>query len=233
MMIKKLLKFLLCLILSCLLILTTLGYLQYKNAIIEISIDDKIAEIKADEHYTQLDDVSEYLKDATIAIEDRRFYEHHGVDFIAWLRIIKDLILTQQINSGGSTITQQLAKNMYFGYEPSLIRKFSELFVVYDLESKYDKDTILELYINIINYGDNNFGIYDAAINYYNTDPANLDLNQASILEGIPQSPVYLQLSNQSINTIYKQKAVLSAMVKEKMITQAEMDEILKDKLIK
>lgn len=229
---KKLFKFLCCLVFAVLLILTTLGYLQYKNAINEISIDDKIAEIQANEHYVMLQDVSDYLKNATIAIEDRRFYEHHGVDFIAWLRIIKDLIFTQQINSGGSTITQQLAKNMYFGYEPSLIRKFSELFVAHDLESKYDKDTILELYINIINYGDNNFGIYDAAINYYNTLPIDLDLNQASILAGIPQSPAYLQLSNQSINTIYKQRAVLAAMVKEEMITQAEMDELLKDKLI-
>lgn len=231
-MVKRTLKFLSCLLLAFLLILTTLGYIQYKYAINEISIDDKIAVIQADEHYVELEDVSQYLKDATVAIEDRRFYEHHGVDFIAWLRIIKDLIFTQQINSGGSTITQQLAKNLYFGYEPSLIRKFSELFAAHDLENKYDKDTILELYINIINYGDNNFGIYDAAMNSYHIAPADLDLNQASILAGIPQSPAYLQLSNQSINTIYKQKAVLAAMVKEEMITQAEMDEILKDKLI-
>lgn len=226
---KKLFKFLLCLIFSFILLLTTLGYIQYKSAIDAISIEDKIAIIQSDEHYVKLEDVSDYLTNATVAIEDRRFYEHHGVDFVAWLRIIKDLIFTQQINSGGSTITQQLAKNMYFGYDPSLIRKFSELFVVHDLESNYDKDTILELYINIINYGDNNFGIYDAAYNYYDTAPSDLNLNQASILAGIPQSPAYLQLSNQSMNTIYKQKAVLRAMVKEEMITQAEMDEIVKD----
>lgn len=229
-MIKKVIRFILCLILTVVLIFTTLGYFQYKTAIHSISIEDKVAQIQADENYILLNQVSDYLKDATVAIEDRRFYEHHGVDFIAWLRIAKDLVFTQQINSGGSTITQQLAKNMYFGYEPSLIRKFSELFVVRDLESRYDKDTILELYINIINYGDNNFGIHDAAYNYYGVSPADLDLDQASILAGIPQSPAYLQLSNLSMKTIYKQKAVLSAMVKEGMITQAEMDAVMRNK---
>lgn len=229
-MIKKLIRFILCLILAVVLIFTTLGYFQYKTAIQSISIEDKVAQIQADENYVSLKQVSDYLKDATVAIEDRRFYEHHGVDFIAWLRIAEDLIFTQQINSGGSTITQQLAKNMYFGYEPSLIRKFSELFVVHDLESRYDKDTILELYINIINYGDNNFGIYDAAYNYYGVSPAELDLDQASTLAGIPQSPAYLQLSNLTMKTIYKQKAVLSAMVKEGMITQAEMDAVMRNK---
>ena len=111
-MIKKLIRFILCLILAVVLIFTTLGYFQYKTAIQSISIEDKVAQIQADENYVSLKQVSDYLKDATVAIEDRRFYEHHGVDFIAWLRIAKDLIFTQQINSGGSTITQQLAKNM-------------------------------------------------------------------------------------------------------------------------
>lgn len=229
-MIKKCLKFLICLITAIVLVLTTLGYIQYKTAINAISIEDKIAQIQNAEHYVPLNQVSEYLKQATIAIEDRRFYEHQGVDLVAWLRIIKDLIFTQQINSGGSTITQQLAKNMYFGYEPSLIRKFSELFVVHDLEKRLDKDTILELYINIINYGDHNFGIYDASMNSFGVTPAELDLNQATLLAGIPQSPVYLQLSNQSMNTIYKQRAVLQAMVKEGMISSMEMDQVLANK---
>ena len=226
-MIKKIIRFILCLFAAVLVTLTTLGYLQYKNAVQAVSIEEKVAMIQAADDYVTLDEVSIYLKEATVAIEDRRFYDHHGVDFVAWLRIFKDLIFTQSITGGGSTISQQLAKNMYFGYEPSLIRKFSELFVVHELEKNYDKDTLLELYINIINYGDNYIGINQASQGYYGIAPKDLNLDQASTLAGIPQSPAYLQLSNQSMKTIVRQQAVLEAMVREGMINETMLEEIM------
>ena len=227
-MIKKLIRFILCLILAVVLIFTTLGYFQYKTAIQSISIEDKVAQIQADENYVSLKQVSDYLKDATVAIEDRRFYEHHGVDFIAWLRIAKDLIFTQQINSGGSTITQQLAKNMYYTYQPSYLRKVSEIFTAYDLEKELSKKEILELYVNVINYGDNHIGIREDSEGYFHKKPKDLTLDEATLLAGLPQSPANYQLSNHEDVARRRQIQVLNAMVRESMINEDEKMAVIK-----
>lgn len=221
-MIKKCIKFIFTFVLAVLLLLTGLGYLQYTQVTMEMSVDSKIEEIKNQHDFVELPQISPFLQKATIAIEDKRFYAHGGLDPIALLRVARDSFNARMIVGGGSTITQQLAKNMYFDYEPSLIRKFAELFVVFELERKYDKDTILACYLNIINYGDNYFGISQAANGYYGIDPMQLSLEQSSLLAGIPQSPSNLQLSNHSEYTIRKQKAVLDAMLRESMISETE-----------
>ena len=117
------------------------GHELYKQALEKISISDKVAEIKSDENYTKLEDMSEFYKDAVIAVEDRRFYEHGAIDPIALARAIYSNIKAKELREGGSTITQQLAKNIYFTQEKSALRKIAEIFMAYDLEKNLNKET--------------------------------------------------------------------------------------------
>ena len=131
------------------------------------------------------------------------------------------------IVGGGSTITQQLAKNLYFDYQPSYLRKVSEIFVAYDLEKKLRKKEILELYVNVINYGDNHIGIYEAAHGYFHKEPSELTIDEATLLAGLPQSPSNYQLSNHYKEARLRQKQVLEAMVDTDVLTSHEMQQLL------
>ena len=119
-----------------------------------MSIDQKAEEIKASPSYTPLKELPDIYLNAVVAVEDKRFYKHPGIDAIAIGRAIKNNIHARQLIEGGSTITQQLAKNMYFTQERSLIRKVAEGFMAIALERKFSKDEILELYVNSIYFGD-------------------------------------------------------------------------------
>lgn len=139
------------------------GYMLYKKSMTETSLEDRIANIKESENFTQLSDVPNYYKNAVVSIEDHRFYSHHGVDVIATSRAFINNIVTMELQGGGSSITQQVAKNLCFTQEKTLTRKFAELFVVYHLERDYEKDDILELYINNMYFGNGYYNIYDAS----------------------------------------------------------------------
>ena len=223
---KKLLKVLLSMIIVVLLTITTLGYIEYRSALAEISLEDKITQIQSKEDYVQIEDVSDYLLKATVTTEDQRFYEHNGIDWIAYGRIGLMLIKTGELTGGGSTITQQLAKNLYFGFEPSLIRKVAEIFMMMDIEKNYDKDEILEIYINIINYGDNYMGIYQASKGYFYKHPADLNFNEATLVAGIPQSPSNYQLSNNSEKAYKRQEWVIQTLIDTNTFTQEEVDRL-------
>lgn len=207
---KKLIKAFALTIMACFMVLLVLGFIEYRSVIREMPIQDKVASIIQKDDYVPIDEISDYLKVATISTEDKRFYKHQGVDLIAYGRILYVFITSGQISGGGSTITQQLAKNMYFSFQPSIIRKVAEFFVTKDLERLYDKDTLLELYLNIINYGDNNIGIASASMNYFHVEPADLSFDQATLLAGIPQSPANYQLSNHEDQARLRQQAVLA-----------------------
>lgn len=207
---KKLIKAFALTIMACFMVLLVLGFIEYRSVIREMPIQDKVASIMQKDDYVPIDEISDYLKVATISTEDKRFYKHQGVDLIAYGRILYVFITSGQISGGGSTITQQLAKNMYFSFQPSIIRKVAEFFVTKDLERLYDKDTLLALYLNIINYGDNNIGIASASMNYFHVEPADLSFDQATLLAGIPQSPANYQLSNHEDQARLRQQAVLA-----------------------
>ena len=118
-----------------------------KEACKQLDIHDDLelsvifVDIKSDENYTKLEDMSEFYKDAVIAVEDRRFYEHGAIDPIALARAIYSNIKAKELREGGSTITQQLAKNIYFTQEKSALRKIAEIFMAYDLEKNLNKET--------------------------------------------------------------------------------------------
>ena len=150
--------------------------------------DNTKAEIKEGTNWISIKDMSPYIIDATIAIEDKNFYNHQGFDY---LRIIKALFINAKNRKnlqGASTITQQYAKNLFLNFDKTWSRKIEEAFLTMRLEAHYSKDEILEGYLNTINYG-GIFGIENASNYYFNKSSKDLTLAEASILAGIPKSP--------------------------------------------
>ncbi len=171
-------------IVLCILAMPTIrrGYDMYEKAISECSLQDKISDIRSRSDYLTLDKIPQEYQNTLLHSEDRRFYYHAGVDPIALVRAAYNDIKAGAFVQGGSTIDQQLAKNLYFDFGKTMDRKAAELFVVHDLESNYTKKEILELYINIAYYGNGNYGLQAASNYYYNTDPENLNQKEMDAL---------------------------------------------------
>ena len=220
--IKKIFTFVLIIILMFIIIIGYKGYEMYKQAITELPIDEKIKEIKNKNNYTKLEDTTKTFKDAILAVEDHRFYNHKGIDLISTTKAFFTNLKKKEIVTGGSSITQQLAKNMYFTQEKQFERKFAEIFVVSYLEDNLTKDEIFELYINIIYYGNGYYGIGDASKGYFNKEPKDLTDYEATILAGLPNAPSAYSLNSHKELAEKRQKQVIDAMLKYKYITNSE-----------
>ena len=170
-------------------IILGLGYLKYKEAVDAKSIDAIVAEIQEDESYTKLEDLPKDYINAVVAIEDHRFYNHSGIDILSIIRATYVNLSRLSFDYGASTITQQVGRIMYFTQEKSPIRKVAEIFVAFDLEKNYSKDEILELYVNIIYFGNGYYGIKDASEGYFDKSPDELNFEEATYLAGIPNAP--------------------------------------------
>lgn len=203
------------------------GYKMYKDAINEISLQDKVNEIRNDENYVQIADISKQYQDAVIAVEDHRFREHNGIDIIALGRAVINNIKEFSLVEGGSTITQQLAKNMYFSQKKEFTRKVAEVFMAFDLEKNYNKDEILELYLNTIYFGDGYYGIRSASLGYFDKEPKDLTLYESTILAGIPNAPSVYSLSANPDLAKKRQEKVINSMLENNMITAEEANEVL------
>lgn len=224
--IKKLLLLILLVVIAIVSIYFGAAYAYYKDITANQNIDARVAEIQGKENYVDASQISDDLLKATVAIEDRRFYKHGGVDFIGVGRAIISQFSSRYAKSGGSTITQQTAKNMYGMFEFNLLNKGCQMIMAWELESKYSKEEILALYVNIINYGDKHFGIYEASMGYFGIEPLYLNIAQSTLLAGIPQSPSYYQLSTGFNEAKQRQYSVLQAMVKQGDIANENVDEI-------
>lgn len=177
--------------------------------------------------YVPISQISRYLQLATVATEDRNFYTHGGFDPIAIARAVFYALQEREIVSGASTITQQVARNILLGPEAALdisvSRKIKEIILAAELTRRYNKDEILEIYLNNNNYGNLAYGIDAAARTYFETNAANLTMAQASLLAGIPQSPaVYDPYRGGHDATLKRHKVVLSLMVEDGYITTDE-----------
>ena len=203
------------------------GYQMYKKVTEDVSIEEKVKEIQSKPSYVKIDDVSKEYLDAVVSIEDKRFRSHFGIDLYSIGRAFINNVENKKILGGGSTITQQLAKNMYFTQKKKLARKVAEVFVTLQLEEMYSKDEILELYINIIYFGDGYYGIKDASNGYLNKEPNELDLNEATLLAGIPNAPSVYQLSNNSKYTYQRQIIVIQSMVENNCLSKEEAQELI------
>lgn len=203
------------------------GYKLYKSAIDEISLSDKIAEIKSIDTYVYIKDVPYYYIDAVIAVEDHRFRDHGAIDLVSIGRAIVSNIRAKELNEGGSTITQQVAKNLYFISEDDVIsRKIAEIFVAMDLEKNYSKDDILEFYINTIYFGEGYYGIREASNGYYKKEPLDLSLYEATILAGVPNAPsVYAPTINPDLAKS-RQGKVIRSMVEYGYLSEEEANDL-------
>lgn len=207
-----------------------LGYTMYVSVTREKSIEKRIEEVKAQENYTKLEEVPEIFKGAVIAVEDSRFFKHGGVDFISLVRAVVANVKNKEFTQGGSTITQQFAKNLLFSHEQSMSRKVAELFATHYIEENYSKDEILELYLNVIYYGDGYYNIYDASQGYFDVRPKDMSEYQATMLAGIPNAPsVYAPTKNLELAQ-RRQDKVLERMVETGVLTEDEKNQILKER---
>ncbi len=204
------------------------GKKLYDEKTSEISLSNKVAEIKSSDSFVSLNSLPVYYKNAVIAVEDHRFYKHGAIDPIAIARAIYSNIKSQKFREGGSTITQQTAKNLYFISEDDVVsRKVAEILLGMDLEKNYLKDDILELYINTIYFGDGYYGIKQACNGYLNKEPQDMTISDATMLAGIPNAPsIYAPTQNPDL-TISRQQKVISSMVKYNYLTQDEADGIV------
>ncbi len=203
-----------------------IGFIRYETLISEKPLDEVIAEIRSDPNYISLDDVNDDFINALLAVEDPTFYEHGGIVLSNIIEAVATNLREQDFVMGGSTITQQLSKNIYLDSKKTFQRKIAELFFVHDLESTYSKDEILEFYINVIYFGDGYYGINEAANGYFHKAPKNLTIAQATLLAGLPQAPAIYQLSDGMIFAKKRQQVVLEAMKEQKLITEQQLYEI-------
>ncbi len=202
------------------------GYDMYAKAISDISIEDRVNAIREEEDFVTIDKLPKEYIDAVVAVEDHRFFTHNGIDPISLIRAIYTNISTLSLREGGSTITQQLAKNLCFTQEKKLTRKIAEIFATFDLEKKYEKDEIFELYVNISYFGDGYYGIGEAARGYLNKEPKDMTLEECTLLAGLPNAPSVYELSNNSILTIQRQVQVIDAMVKYDKLDVKEAEKL-------
>lgn len=224
---KKLLIFILIVSVIAIILLLFIGYNHYSNAIREESLELRVKEITQMENFVAFEDLSKDYVNAVVAVEDHRYYEHGAIDPIAIARALWINLKNFELQEGGSTITQQLAKNIVFSQEETVERKMGELFAAYDLEENYSKDEILALYVNSSYFGDGYYGIYSASMGYYNKEPKDLTLDEASMLAGIPNAPsVYSPNINPDL-ALKRQEHVLNKMVEYGYITEEQANTIL------
>ncbi len=222
----RLIVFLLILLLGLAGFLGVRGYSGYKEITSQTPVETVVEQVQSSPTFVPYEDLPSDLIRATVSIEDRRFYEHGGIDYIGLARGTLSQVIPQLAQSGGSTITQQVAKNLYGMFEQTLDRKLVEMFIAKELESKYTKNQILALYVNIINYGDYHFGIYEASTGYFGVEPQYLTLAQASLLAGLPQSPGNYQLSDHFQQAKARQHQVLEAMAECSYINESDIETI-------
>lgn len=181
--------------------------------------------------WANLEDISDYLIDATIAVEDKNFYKHHGFDY---LRIIKAMYLNIKsgtIVQGASTISQQYIKNLYLDFDQTWERKIEEAFLTLELEVHYEKDEILEGYLNTINYGQGNMGIVSAAEYYFNKKPSELTLEEAIMLAGISKNPARYNPVSDYDACIARAKVVAKSMLNNEYISEDTYNGLFQEKI--
>lgn len=206
------------------------GYSIYKKMINKVSLEDKIKQIQTSENFVPYEEMPDDYINAVIAVEDHRFRDHGAFDIIAITRALTSNLRQKNLVEGGSTITQQVAKNLYFmekdTMDDSIYRKVAELLMGAQIEKNYSKEDIFELYVNNIYFGDGYYNLKDAADGYFDKEPIDMNLYECTLLAGIPNAPsVYSPNVNPELSKKRHEK-VIRSMVKYNYLTQEEADKI-------
>lgn len=228
---KKILLVLILIILSILAIYIGQGYKMYKNALYDKPLEEMVQGIRSQKSYTKISNIPDIYKDAVIAVEDHRYYDHKGIDIIAIGRALLNDIRARELIEGGSTITQQLAKNMYFTQDKTLTRKIAEVFMAKKIENNYNKEEILELYVNYIYYGSGYYDIKSASLGYFDREPQDLTEGESIMLAGIPNAPSVYNPKVSPRLARERQKQVIDKMIKYGKLSEGKADEILSENL--
>ena len=203
-----------------------IGYSTYSKALKEKPLITRMDEIENSDNFVPFSELPKNYLNAVVAVEDHRFYEHGPIDLIAIGRAIWVNVSNWELREGGSTITQQLAKNVVLSQEETASRKLGEIVAAFDIEKNYSKDEILALYVNTCYFGEGYYGIYEASMGYYGKEPKDLNLDEATMLAGVPNAPsVYAPTVNPDLAR-KRQEHVLDTMVEYGYITEEEANSI-------
>lgn len=196
--------------------------------------DQEIASLKGDKgiYYLESGTIPTYVKNAFISIEDKKFYSHNGIDIKAIARALSSILRNKSITQGGSTITQQLSRNIFLTHKVSWQRKVEEIFIALELEKIYTKAEILEFYINNIYFSGGYYGIQAASMGYFSTDVHNLTLSQIAFLCAIPNNPTLYDPIDNMENTLGRRDRILKQMHDDGKITDDEYNNALNETII-
>ncbi|PAV39464.1 transglycosylase [Megasphaera sp. ASD88] len=198
-------------------------YLHFEEA-----MDAKMARIPM---YVSINIVPQSLRQAVIATEDRRFYSHGAIDPIGIIRAAAVNLYSGETVEGGSTISQQVVKNVFLSHERTLSRKVQEVILAFLLEHYYSKDDILEIYLNTAYFGANATGLYEACRTYYGIGPDELRLSQSSMLAGLLQAPTYYNPLEHYDAARKRQQVVLALMAEQGYISASQATQAYRDDL--
>ena len=240
---KKVLFIKIFLFIYVLLIIVNIGFFVYayitpkfqintKSNIILYDINDE--EMFSDnefKNYVKLDEISDNVINAIISVEDKNFYNHQGFDILRIIKALYTNIVNKKIMQGASTISQQYIKNLFLDFDQTWKRKIEEAYLTYELEVHYEKNEILEGYLNTIDFGAGNYGIYQASKYYFNKHPSELSLAESSIIVGIPKNPSYYNPISNYEAAKERQLTVLNSMVENKYITEKDKEDAYNEEL--
>lgn len=207
-------------------------FIPSQTSIIYDADGEVISFIKGEKEadYVEYEDIPAEFVSAMVSIEDKRFYKHDGIDYLALMRSAKAIIESGSLSQGGSTITMQLARNIYLDNEKSLERKIKEMFIAAELEKMYSKNKIMEYYLNNIYFANGYYGIQAASKGYFSCELNELSLSQIAFLCAIPNSPSYYDPVVNYDNTIARRDRILANMYEDGKITDAQyLDAINED----
>lgn len=208
---------------------------QSSSILYEASPDNwqQLIELSGSEKRIWVDynDIPQYMEQAVISIEDKRFYTHKGVDWYRSVGAFFNMFLGMRNDFGGSTITQQLIKNLTKQDDVTVQRKLLEIFQALELEKKYDKQDIMQWYLNVVYYGEGSYGVQAAAQTYFGKDIQNLDLAECAAIAGITNLPTYYDPFYSLANNKERQEIILHEMYKQGYITKEECDAAIAEEL--
>ena len=185
-----------------------------------------------DVYYLKYDAIPLDAKNAIISVEDKKFYRHHGVDYKAIIRAAYAAFRNKKITQGASTITQQLARNIFLTQERTWERKLEEIFIASELEKKYSKSSLLEFYLNNIYFGNGFYGIQAASIGYFSKEVSKLSVAETAFLLAIPNNPSYYDPLVHFDHTLKRRNLILENMLEERMISENVYDSSIRETIL-
>lgn len=202
------------------------GYKRYAQSVEEHPFEEVVTEIESRENFVSYEELPEMYVKAVISIEDKRFETHQGFDVIGIARALVTDITTMSFKEGGSTITEQLMKNLYFDQEKHIERRIAQLFAAIDFEKTYDKETIFALYANTAYFGNGYTGIQEASYGYFGRAPEQLTDAQAILLAGLPQAPsLYNPVVNRDL-CLERMRQVLESMEEDGILRNEDIEQL-------